>query len=167
MKNNKAGKVQSPAVPSHVCCQGGSASQKAGPLPGQPVPGTSQAVSGTCQAVPGTCQAVPGTSQVVPGTCQAVPGACQAVSGTSQAVPGTCQAVSGNCQAGHTCCGHHSAEAVSFQQPTVQPVLEAWIESVKRDMLQKQDQMLQMMRMEMLQARPPLVRGAYGLLPSF
>ena len=144
------------AVPSHVCCQGVSSSQQAGPQPGQVIPGTSQAVPDTCQAAPGTCQAFPGTSQAAPGTCQAV--------------PGTCQAVPGNCQAGHTCCGHLSADhaqAVGFQQPTVQPVLEAWIESVKKDMLQKQDQMLQMLRMEMLQARPPLGRGAYGLLPSF
>ena len=73
------------------------------------------------------------------------------------------------CQAGHVC-AHQDADhsqAVGFQLPTVQPVLEAWIENVKKEMLQKQDLMLQMLRMEMLQARPPLGRGAYGLLPSF
>ena len=60
-------------------------------------------------------------------------------------------------------------QTVDFQLPTVQPALEAWMESVKKDMAQKQDLMFQVLRMEMLQqARPPLVgRGAYGLLPSF
>jgi hypothetical protein len=60
-------------------------------------------------------------------------------------------------------------QTVDFQLPTVQPVLEAWMESVKKDMVQKQDLMFQVLRMEMLQqSRPPLVgRGAYGLLPSF
>ena len=58
-------------------------------------------------------------------------------------------------------------QAGGFQPPKVQPMLETWIESVKRDMLQKQELMFQVLRMEMLQARPPLWRGAYGLLPSF
>ena len=68
------------------------------------------------------------------------------------------QSCTGSCQAGL---------ATGFQPPTVQPVLEAMMENVKKEMLQKQDFMLQMLRMEMLQARHPLGRGAYGLLPSF
>ena len=47
-------------------------------------------------------------------------------------------------------------------------MLEAWLENAKKDMAQKQEIMLQMLRMEMLQARhPTLGRGVYGLLPSF
>ena len=46
-------------------------------------------------------------------------------------------------------------------------MLEAMLENVKRDLQQKQDMMMQMLRVEMLQARPLLGRGAYGLLPSF
>jgi hypothetical protein len=64
-------------------------------------------------------------------------------------------------------CGNADHQGVGFQLPTVQPMLETLIESVKKDMLQKQDLMFQVLRMEMLQARPPLGRGAYGLLPSF
>ena len=74
------------------------------------------------------------------------------------------------CQAGHKSgTANAGPQAVDFQLPTVQPVLEAWMESVKKDMAQKQDLMFQVLRMEMLQqARPPLVgRGAFGLLPSF
>ena len=56
----------------------------------------------------------------------------------------------------------------SFQVPTVQPLLEAWLEGVKKEMAQKQELMLQMVRMEMMQARQPMLgRAAYGLLPSF
>ena len=55
-----------------------------------------------------------------------------------------------------------------FQLPTVQPMLETWMESVRKDMLQKQDLMFQVMRMEMMQARTPMLgRGPFGLLPSF
>ena len=56
-----------------------------------------------------------------------------------------------------------------FQVPTVQPMLEAWLEGVKKDLSQKQEIMFQVMRMEMLQARQPLLggRGPYGLIPSF
>ena len=66
-------------------------------------------------------------------------------------------------------CGKAVADqqAVGFQPPTVQPLLETWMENVKKDILQKQDLMFQVLRMEMLQARPSLGRGAYGLLPSF
>ena len=66
-------------------------------------------------------------------------------------------------------CGYANADSQTggFQLPTVQPVLEAWAEGLKKDLFQRQDLMLQMMRMEMLQARPPLGRGGYGLLPSF
>ena len=46
-------------------------------------------------------------------------------------------------------------------------MLEAWLESVKKKMNQKQEVMFQMMRMEMMQARNPMGRGAFGLLPSF
>ena len=42
------------------------------------------------------------------------------------------------------------------------------MESVRKDMLQKQDLMFQVMRMEMMQARTPMLgRGPFGLLPSF
>ena len=68
------------------------------------------------------------------------------------------------CHAGHTIA---DPQALGFQPPTVQPLLETWMESVRKDMLHKQDLMFQVLRMEMLQARPPLGRGAYGLLPSF
>ena len=52
---------------------------------------------------------------------------------------------------------------------TVQPVLEAWVEGIKKDMLQRQDIMFQMLRAEMMQARPPMGMGRapYGLYPSF
>ena len=57
---------------------------------------------------------------------------------------------------------------MGFQVPTVQPMLEAWLEGVKKEMSQKQELMFQMMRMEMMQVRhPSLGRGAYGLHPSF
>ena len=46
-------------------------------------------------------------------------------------------------------------------------MLEAWVEGVKKDLLHKQELMMQVLRMEMMQTRPPLGRGAYGLLPSF
>ena len=59
-------------------------------------------------------------------------------------------------------------EAVGFQTATVQPMLEAWMEGVKKEMIQKQELMFQMLRMEMMQPRAPMLgRGAYGLLPSF
>ena len=59
-------------------------------------------------------------------------------------------------------------QSLGFQVPTVQPMLEAWLENAKKEMAQKQEIMLQLMRMEMLQARPPILgRGACGLLPSF
>ena len=62
----------------------------------------------------------------------------------------------------------HSEPTMGFQVPTVQPMLEAWLEGVKKEMSQKQELMFQMMRMEMMQARQPsLGRGAYGLHASF
>ena len=62
----------------------------------------------------------------------------------------------------------HSEPTMGFQVPTVQPMLEAWLEGVKKEMSQKQELMFQMMRMEMMQVRhPSLGRGAYGLHPSF
>ena len=77
-------------------------------------------------------------------------------------------------QAGHAVsdsCVHSPqtpATPESFQVPTVQPLLEAWLEGVKKEMAQKQELMLQMVRMEMMQARQPMLgRAAYGLLPSF
>lgn len=55
--------------------------------------------------------------------------------------------------------------AEGFQLPTVQPLLEAWMESARKDMMQKQQEL--MLHMLMMQARPPMLgRGAYGLLPS-
>ena len=60
-----------------------------------------------------------------------------------------------------------SDQSLGFQVPTVQPMLEAWLEGVKKEMAQKQELMFQMMRMEMMQARHPMGRGAFGLLPSF
>ena len=55
--------------------------------------------------------------------------------------------------------------AEGFQTPTVQPLLEAWMESARKDMMQKQQEL--MLHMLMMQARPPMLgRGAYGLLPS-
>ena len=42
------------------------------------------------------------------------------------------------------------------------------MEGVKKEMIQKQELMFQMLRMEMMQPRPQMLgRGAYGLLPSF
>ena len=62
----------------------------------------------------------------------------------------------------------HESQPVGFQVPTVQPMLEAWLENTKKEMAQKQEIMLQMLRMEMLQARAPMLgRGAYCLLPSY
>ena len=89
------------------------------------------------------------------------PRAGQSDQGASQSVTSSCQTCHG--------CGNPNADpqVVGFQLPTVQPVLEAWAEGLKKDLFQRQDLMLQMMRMEMLQARPPLRRGGYGLLPSF
>ena len=95
--------------------------------------------------------------------------------------------LSGKCQFsdrqachGHCCGGGHTTDPacsssqqaqshpLGFQVPTVQPMLEAWLENAKKEMAQKQEIMLQLMRMEMLQARPPILgRGACGLLPSF
>ena len=55
-----------------------------------------------------------------------------------------------------------------FQSPTVQHSLEAWLENVKREMMLRQDTMLQLLRVEMMQPRPPMLgRGGYGLHPSF
>ena len=75
---------------------------------------------------------------------------------------------------GHGCTGgavggaiHPPQAQEGFHQLTVQPMLEAWMDTVKRDMVQRQDQMMQMMRLEMMQARPTMTRGLYGLLPSF
>ena len=100
----------------------------------------------------------------------------QSCGGTARASP----APTPCCQPSH---GHGHVQPVSehgglgmpvfpgqgFQVPTVQPMLEAWLEGVKKDLSQKQEIMFQMMRMEMLQARQPLIggRGPYGLLPSF
>ena len=62
----------------------------------------------------------------------------------------------------------HESQPVGFQVPTVQPMLEAWLENTKKEMAQKQEIMLQMLRMEMMQARAPMLgRGAYGLHPSY
>ena len=76
--------------------------------------------------------------------------------------------------AGHGCTGgavgtpiHPPQVQEGFHQLTVQPMLEAWMDTVKRDMVQRQDQMMQMMRLEMMQARPTMTRGLYGLLPSY
>ena len=101
--------------------------------------------------------------------CQPCADQCHPRGGQSEPVSiqaGASQSGTGNCLSGHRCGDHLSADNQGFQLPTVQPVLEAWAESVKKDLLQRQDLMLQMLRMEM-QARPPLGRGAYGLLPSF
>ena len=59
--------------------------------------------------------------------------------------------------------------AVGFQPLTVQPVLEAWVEGIKKDMLLRQELMFQMLRTEMLQARPPMGMGRspHGLYPSY
>ena len=48
--------------------------------------------------------------------------------------------------------GPHSQ---GFQQLTVQHMLEAWMDNVRRDMMQRQDSMIQGLRMEMQQTRPP------------
>ena len=64
-------------------------------------------------------------------------------------------------------CVHGQEQSLGFQVPTVQPLLETWLEGVRKEMNQKQEFMFQMMRMEMMQARNPMGRGAFGLLPSF
>ena len=64
-------------------------------------------------------------------------------------------------------CVHGQNQSLGFQVPTVQPTLETWLEGVRKEMNQKQEFMFQMMRMEMMQARNPMGRGAFGLLPSF
>ena len=57
-------------------------------------------------------------------------------------------------------------QSLGFQVLTVQPMLEAWLEGVRKEIIQKQEFMFQIMRMEMMQARNLMGRGAYGLLPS-
>ena len=42
-----------------------------------------------------------------------------------------------------------------------------WLEGVKKEINQKQELMFQMMIMEMMQAKHPVGRRAYGLIPSF
>ena len=61
-------------------------------------------------------------------------------------------------------------QTMGFQPLTVQPaVLEAWVEGIKKDMLLRQELMFQMLRSEMLQARPPMGMGRapHGLYPSY
>ena len=63
-----------------------------------------------------------------------------------------------------------SDQSQHFRLTTVQQsALEAMIDNAKKEMLQKQDVMLQAIRMELMQARPPLplVRAPYSLPHSY
>ena len=61
----------------------------------------------------------------------------------------------------------HSVENMGFQMSTVQPMLEALVGKMKEEMQQKQDLMLQAIRMEIMQARPPFLRSPYSLPHSY
>jgi hypothetical protein len=64
--------------------------------------------------------------------------------------------------------GKSAGQTQGFHPPTVQLTLEAWLETMQKDMMHRQDTMMQMLRAEMLQPRQPLLsRGPFGLHHSF
>jgi len=85
---------------------------------------------------------VPGNSPPSSSTAHPVPvSACKAGPG-----PGLPAAGTGTCQVKQVCSNPTTDQTVGFQPLTVQPVLEAWVEGMKKDFLQRQELMFQMLR---------------------